>query len=293
MTPTPTAVRATLITLALATTAHAGGLQDEVMLHPMDGFTADTLPAGQVIYNQSIATLPVPSWSWIGVTDWMSVEIDTLPLIGGFFQEPHLPVPSVNVRTRLREEDADYPGVALETMWQHLWRAYDQEHGAYRVTREGSHLWAHLNASQTLAPDLRLHVSAGASFTNSIEYALGDDPDGAPPRGGVPRGTRGVAKRRFFSPDLSVALDWRPHRRWSFHATGSYGTTFIYSDNQPRKWELAYGFRVAPFLDSRRGWLRTLRMEFPAIVTQYRDLHTGFRLWVPIVPYVYWQFELW
>lgn len=122
-------------------------------------------------------------------------------------------------------------------------------------------------------------MSAGASFTESIEFAIGDDPSG-------------VARQRFWSPDMSASLDWRPHRRWSFHLTGSYGTTFIYSDNQPRKWELAYGFRVAPFLDSSYGFLNTMRMEFPAIVTQYRDLHTGFRLWVPIVPYVYWQFDL-
>lgn len=67
----------------------------------------------------------------------------------------------------------------------------------------------------------------------------------------------------------------------------------MYSDNQPRKWQLAYGFRVAPFLD--HGWaiLRTLRIEAAAIVSHYRDLHTGYRLYVPLLPYLYWQFRAW
>jgi DNA-binding IclR family transcriptional regulator len=270
---------AVLIALCGATTrdVHAEGLIDEVMLHPLDSFTADTLPAGTVVYNQSPLTLPLPSWAWIGVTDWLTAEIDLLPLLGGFVIEPHVPVPSLNVRIRLLDGRTHRIGLALEVMGQHLWRSHDQESGMLRVTRKGTTLWARVNASIPLARRLRAHLSAGATWAHSIEYAHTDEP--------------GTVYQDLVSPDASVAVDWRAHRRLSLHATGSYGTTFVYSDNQPRKWELAYGLRVAPFLDSGWRFARTFRVELAAIVTQYADLQTGYRLYVPLLPYMYWQFD--
>lgn len=273
-----------LIALCLALPAEARaervaahtGLIDEAMLHPLDSFTADTLPAGTVVYNQSPLSLPLPSWAWIGVTDWLTAEIDLLPLLGGFAIEPHVPVPSLNVRVRLLDGRAHAIGLALEVMGQHLWRSHDQESGLFRVTRRGTTLWARLNASIPIAPRLRAHLSAGATWAHAIEYAHTDEP--------------GTMYRDLVSPDASVSLDWRAHRRLSLHATGSYGTTFVYSDNQPRKWELAYGLRVAPFLDAGWSFARTLRIELAAIITQYEDLKTGYRLYVPLLPYVYWQF---
>lgn len=264
--------------VALARDARAEGLIDEVMLHPLDSFTADTLPAGTVVYNQSPLSLPLPSWAWIGVTDWMTAEIDLLPLLGGFAIEPHVPVPSLNVRVRLLDGRTHRIGLALEVMGQHLWRSHDQESGILRVTRRGTTLWARLNASiPIVARRLRAHLSAGATWAHSIEYAHTDEP--------------GIMYQDLVSPDVSVSVDWRAHRRLSLHATGSYGTTFVFSDNQPRKWELAYGLRVAPFLDSGWGFARTFRIELAAIVTQYADLQTGYRLYVPLLPYVYWQFD--
>ena len=260
-----------------ASAARTTGLLDEAMLHPLDSFTADTLPAGTVVYNQSPLSLPLPSWAWIGVTDWLTVEVDLLPLLGGFAIEPNLPVPSLDLRVRLLDGRTHRIGVALEAMGQHLWRSLDQESGLLRVTRRGPTLWARVNASVPIAPRLRAHLSAGATWAHSIEYARMDEP--------------GVAYQDLVSPDASVAVDWRAHRRLSVHATGSYGTTFVYSDNQPRKWELAYGVRIAPFLDSRWSLVRTLRIELAAIVTQYADLQTGYRLYVPLLPYVYWQFK--
>jgi hypothetical protein len=34
---------------------------------------------------------PLLSWVWIGVTDWLTAEIDLLLLLGGFAIEPHVP----------------------------------------------------------------------------------------------------------------------------------------------------------------------------------------------------------
>jgi len=76
-------------------------LQTETFLHPADGFTAYTLKKNEFIYNQSPFTLPLPSWAWWGITDHITAEIDLLPLIGGLFEKPHLPVPSFNFRFKL------------------------------------------------------------------------------------------------------------------------------------------------------------------------------------------------
>jgi len=147
------------VLLAIAATpARADGLLTDTMLHPMDGFTAYTLKQGEIIYNQSPLTLPLPSWAWVGVTDWLTVEIVSVPITE----------PCACTRRR------------------------------------------------------------------------------APPSSTTSR-----------SPTTT---------RW-----------------------LAYRYRLAPWYASRHAVLRTMRFEFPALVMYHPESHTGYRWYVPIIAYVYWQ----
>ena len=105
--------------IAIAQDIPYSNLQNEILLHPADGFTAYTLKKNEFLYCQSPFTLPFPSWAWWGITDKITAELDLLPLLGGFFQEPYLPVPSLNFRFKLREQNGLVPAVAFETMFQH------------------------------------------------------------------------------------------------------------------------------------------------------------------------------
>lgn len=257
----------------------ARALQSEPLLHPMDGFTAFTLRKGEFVYAQSPATLPAPSWAWWGVTAWLTAEIDLLPLLGGLLQDPYLPVPSFNFRFRLRDGGRSSISLAFETMVQHLWRPYDQEDFEHlRVTREGTSWFNRINASWPVIPTLHMHVSAGATYAHHIEFSNKD-----------PVAPRGRIYESSISPDASLSIDWLVKPWLSLHAAGSYGTTFIYSDNQPRKLQVGYGFRIAPLWRQSWGFLRTLRFEFPALIIHYPDAGPGFRTLVPIIPYAYWQ----
>ena len=44
-------------------------IKDDVYLHPIDCITPYTLKKGEWIYNQSIQTLPFPSWAFVGIKD--------------------------------------------------------------------------------------------------------------------------------------------------------------------------------------------------------------------------------
>lgn len=255
------------------------GLLTDTLLHPLDGFTAYTLKQGEFIYAQSPLTLPLPSWAWVGVTDWLTAEIDLLPLLGGFLVEPHLPVPSFNFRFRLRDGGVHGISLAAETMVQHEWLPTNQEDSPdLRVTRDGTQWWGRMNASLPITDRFRVHVSVGATFAEDIEITNNDEMNPV-----------GKHYRNTWFPDASVSLDvrWKP---WiSLHATGSIGTTFVYSDNQPNKRQLTYGYRLAPFYNSSHSFLRTMRFEFPAIIQYHPESKTGYRWYVPIIPYVYWQ----
>jgi hypothetical protein len=271
--------RVVVAVLFAARIARADGLLDETYLHPVDAFTAHTLRAGELVYAQPLS--PFPGWGWIGVTDDITVEVDITPLLGGLFEEPHLPVPSCNVRWRFWNGGRSGASFALEAMGQYLWHPYKQEELDHLVvTREHLGGFVHVNASVPVGDRAWIHLSAGASYQRSYEVTNRD---------------REVAFGQTFvdlvSPDASLGIDVRAHRRLSLHATGSYGSTFIYSDNEPRKWQLGYGMRVAPFLDSSVGFLHAMRLELVALVMYRPDARELAAIYLPIYPYVYWQWH--
>lgn len=259
------------------------GLQAEILLHPADGFTAYTLKKNEFVYCQSPFTLPLPSWAWWGITDKITAEIDLLPLIGGFFQKPHLPVPSFNFRFKIAEQKSGRPAIAFETMFQHLWTTQNQsDQPNLSVERQGGNSWFNrFNFSWQTKGNLHVHFSAGVTYTENLLIENKDTLN---------------YKGRFFkntiNPDVSLSFDWRPKPWLSSHFTSSYGTTFVYLDNIPRKYQVSYGFRVAPFYKNRFGILRTLRAELIGFYIWMFDAQEEIQSVVPIFPYFYWQWTI-
>lgn len=256
------------------------GLQNDIYLHPADGFTAYTLKKNEFVYNQSPFTLPLPSWAWWGITDKITCEIDLLPLLGGFFIEPHLPVPSLNFRFKLFDQDRWKPTIAFETMYQHLWRTQNQlDNPNLIIERQSGNSWYNrFNFSWEVKRKLHIHFSAGMTYTENLFIANKDSIQ---------------YKSRFFkctfNPDISMSFDWRPKPWISFHLTTSYGTTFVYLDNIPRKYEICYGFRVAPFYGLKWKILNSFRMEFAAFRFDFTDVNASVQSLIPLFPYLYWQ----
>lgn len=255
------------------------GLQTEVFLHPTDGFTAYTLKKNEFIYNQSPFTLPFPSWAWWGITDKITMEIDLLPLIGGIFQKPHLPVPSINFRFKLLEQKKAIPTIAFETMFQYLLNTVTQSDQANAiVTRQGGSWFNRLNFSWQLSPKFYTHLSFGATYVQNLYFSNGDSLN---------------LKEKFyptsFTPDFNLSVDYRWKPWLSLNATASYGTTFVYLDNIPHKQQLSYGFRIAPFYKAKLGIFRTFRAEFVGYYIYLPDIKESIESVIPIFPYFYWQ----
>lgn len=259
--------------------AFADGLLDETYTHPLDAFTAQTLHAGEVLISQP--PFPVPGWAELGITDRVTIELDLTPLIGGLFVDPHLPVPSENIRVKLFDGGRDAPSVVIEVMGQYLWNLYDQEDLEHLlVRRKGLGGFAHVNASVPIGEHSWIHASVGASYQHDYIVANQD------------RTTAHAATfHDHVDPDASLSVDWRVARWISLHITASYGSTFVYSDNEPRKWQLGYGMRIAPLLGCHAGILRDLRLELAALVMYRADARETVALYVPILPYAYWQWQ--
>lgn len=255
-------------------------LQNEILLHPADGFTAYTLKKNEFVYCQSPFTLPFPSWAWWGITDKITAEIDLLPLLGGFFQKPHLPVPSLNFRFKLKEQKGIVPTIAFETMFQHLWVTQNQsDQSNLRIERQSGNSWYNrFNFSWQTKNNLHIHFSSGLTYTENLLIENKDTSNYI-----------GKFFKKTINPDISLSFDWRPKPWLTTHFTTSYGTTFIYLDNIPRKYQVSYGFRIAPFYKNRFGILRTFRAEFIGFYMWMPDAKEEIESIVPIFPYLYWQ----
>lgn len=250
-----------------ADVVNTASLVEETMLHPLDSFTAYTLAQGEWAWNIPLA-LPV-GWLWWGVTDWMTVEIDTEAWLGL--------VPSANARFSLGGQEGLRPALAYETMYQYLHREIDlvDDYDFLEVNRRGSSWYHRINASWRMSPTVRLHASVGATYSQSLELT---------------NGQRESAKMASFehliSPDASVAIDYRPFAWLTTHAALSYGTTFTYLDNVPRKSQLSAGVRIAPFATTGWWMVRNLRAELSFLVIYFDDVD---EVLAGPVPYVYWQ----
>ncbi len=255
------------------------GLQTDVFLHPGDQPTAYTLKKKEWIYAQSPTSLPFPSWAMVGITDKITLELDLLPFFFGFLTPSRLPILSTNVRYKFLEQKKLVPSFANETMLFHIWDTitrYDDKD--FKVRKKGTGGFTRFNSSWKIKKHLHVHASIGAVYQEDLWMSNKDT-------------INPISKyyKKVISPDFSVGIDYRPHKRVSYYAVYSLGSTFTYIENLPHKRQFTYGFRLAPFYKNRYGFLRCLRVELVSIFAYFPDINVYKDLKLPIYGYVYWQ----
>ena len=92
----------------------------------------------------------------------------------------------------------------------------------------------------------------------------------------------------YIGQNVSLGYDWRVSRKLALLFSASYGVTFLYLDNVPRKIQVVPAVRWAPFAASRRAMLRNLRAEISFLFIHFPD--AGKSLAGPMI-YLYWQWK--
>ena len=85
-----------------------------------------------------------------------------------------------------------------------------------------------------------------------------------------------------WNPNFSIGIDYRPSNWISYHLGYTYGSTLTYLENVPRKHQLTYGFRIAPFYKNKFGLLRNMRIELLAINGFFPDINAKQIFPVPV-----------
>ncbi len=239
-------------------------IRNEVMLHPGDSFTAFTLEKGEWVYCQPLQ--PYPGWAWVGITSWLTAELDFEAWLGG--------VPSLNIRIGASPQNGVIPAFALEAMGQLISEPIDllEDYSELDVIRDGLSIYAHLNASWALSNVFYLHLSAGTTHSESVEFRE--------------QASDGILFQNRWHPDFSISGDWRCSNTLSLHGTLSYGSTFLYLDNVPRKKQTVLAFRWAPFHNSQTSFFSVMRMELAFLSIRFDDVEKGFE--GPML-FLYWQ----
>lgn len=256
-------------------------LQDDAYLHPIDCISPYTLKKGEWVYAQSIQTLPFPSWAFVGITDRLTAQIDLLPWIYGLFSPLKKPIPSLNFRYRFTQQKGLLPTIAVEAMFVHFWDTLQRfDTPQLTMWQNGSYFHFKPVIGYQVGQHWNFNLSAGLDYTGQIIMRNNDSLN-----------SQQTALNRTWNPNFSFGLDFRPSKWISFHAGYSYGPTLTYLENVPRKHQINYGFRVAPFYRNRYGILRHFRMELVAINAFFPDIAARQVFPLPIFPYLYWQWK--
>lgn len=73
-----------------------------------------------------------------------------------------------------------------------------------------------------------------------------------------------------------------------FVANTSYGETWLYFENRPRKKQTIYGFRWMPNLSSSSKFWKSMSVDLAAIFVEFEDAEHETSLPIPIFPVVNW-----
>lgn len=262
-------------------TRKINALKDEAYLHPIDCITPYSLKKGEWIYAQSVQTLPFPSWAFVGITDKLTAQIDLLPWIFGTFSELKKPIPSLNLRYRFNEQKGALPTIGVEAMFVHFWDTLQRfETPTVTVWENGSYFHVKPVIGYRIKDKWDINLSVGVDYINELILQNND--------------SLNPLSRTFqksWNPNMSFGVDFRPSNWISYHIGCSYGATLTYLENVPRKLQINYGFRVAPFYKNKWGILRCMRIELVAINGFFNDVKAKQIFPIPVFPYFYWQWK--
>lgn len=247
-----------------------GSMENENFLHPGDSFSAYTLKQKEISWNIPLVP-PSPGFLWFGITDSLTAELDLEANIGG--------VPSLNLRYGFF-----YNGriaIAVENMYQYVPRKLDFDYFEegdgtdISVKRYGSSWYNHLNLSYHPIENLYFHFSLGAVYQKELIIKK-----------------RSSTEKELFedkiNPDFSFGLDWRVFDSFALLSSISYGSTFIYLDNIPRKTQVTGGFRWAPFIKFNSAFINSFRIEAVWLYIRFHDID---KFITGPSGFIYWQYN--
>ncbi|MCR9173449.1 MAG: YjbH domain-containing protein [bacterium] len=256
-------------------------LNEDAYLHPVDCITPYTLKKGEWIYAQSIQTLPFPSWAFVGITDKITAQVDLLPWIYGSFSELKKPIPSLNVRYRFNEQKGAVPTFGVEAMFVHFWDTLQRfTTPTLTVWENGSYFHLKPSASYKFENNIYLNASIGIDYIGELILQNNDSTN-----------FQQKTFSKSWNPNFSFGIDYRPSKWISYHAGYTYGSTLTFLENVPRKHQLTYGVRIAPFYKNRWGILRCFRVELLGINGFFPDIRAQQVFPIPVFPYFYWQWH--
>lgn len=254
-------------------------LQEDAYLHPIDCITPYTLKKGEWIYAQSPQTFPFPSWAFVGITDKLTAQVDLLPWIFGAFSDLKKPIPSVNLRYRFNEQQGVLPTIGVEAMFVHFWdtlKRFDNDN--FTMWENGSYFHIKPVVGYKLGESWNVNASIGVDYIGELIMQNNDS-------------LQSIKKTvsKSWNPNFSLGIDWRPSPWISYHIGYTYGATLTYLENVPRKHQITYGMRMAPFYKNKAGFLRHLRIELVAINAFFPEIKAKELFPLPLFPYFYWQ----
>ncbi|MGV6862503.1 MAG: hypothetical protein ACWA41_12080 [Putridiphycobacter sp.] len=252
-------------------------INDDTYLHPMDGITPYTFKKGEWFYAQSLQTLPAPGWAFVGLTDKLTLQLDITPFIGGLFFKPHYPIPSVSLRYKIIDQKKLLPTFSVETQFFHLWDTLKRfDINEYSLYQKGSYFHFKTLYGYNFNP-IYINFSVGFDYVNKMWWQQ-----------------ETIVSNNLtpnVNPNFSLTLSYRKSKWISYHIAASYGSTLTYFENAPRKIQLNYGFRIAPFYKNKWGILRNMRIELISINGWFKDIDQYSGIPVPIYPLFYWQWN--
>ncbi len=256
-------------------------LNDDAYLHPVDCVTPYTLEKGEWIYAQSIQTLPFPSWAFYGITDKLTAQIDLLPWLYGTFSELKKPIPSLNFRYRFNEQRGLIPTIGIEAMFIHFWDTLQRfKTPTMTVWENCSYFHFKPSISYRIKDKFFVNLSFGMDYISELILQNNDI-----------NNFQNKTFSRSWNPNYAIGFNYRPSKWISYHFAYNYGSTLSFLENVPRKIQITYGVRVAPFYKNKFGILRNLRIEFVGINGYFADIDAKQTFPIPIYPYIYWQWR--
>lgn len=249
-------------------------LRTEPSLNQGDIPTGDVFRKNEWSYNQP--PLLAPGWMRWGVTDRLTVQLDFMAWLGG--------LPDINLKYALLDPANHNLKLAWETMYlyfdakkENLKDLNDDDEHLFSQ-RNGSAGFTRINGSFNITETWLMHLSAGVSY--SEYYRISSEHRTV---------LRGRTFRALWDPTAAIGIENRPNARWAFHGGISYGETFVFQENRPRKLQLVYGFRWAPWLEESAAWRKNFRLEVDSVNLLFPDANEGRATIIPVIPFVYWQ----
>ena len=250
-------------------------INDDTYLHPIDANTPYTLKKGEWFYAQSFQILPLPGWAFMGLTDKLTLQLDLTPIIGGFFIEPHYPLPSISLRYKIFEQKNIRPTFGIEGQFFHIWQSLERfKVDKISLYQEGSYFHFKTMFGYKIKY-LYVDFSLGIDYINKMWWEHDH----------VVINTL----TQNINPNYSIGISYRASKWISYHIAASYGATLTYFENIPQKIQFSYGIRIAPFYKNRFGILRNMRLELISVNAWFNDIdkYSGFPF--PLYPLLYWQ----